>query len=407
MIRVFKKKLRPLYQYLEKKYFKYKTFNVDISKLLRGGENGIRAAKYAELTNDFMRPSTPVTLGPHVLLLRQYEEIGDEIFEEHIFKKTAYYQNAEQCIRLTGSYFYDRPEKIIELARRFIKQHQGVDLDLPKQPGQSDADTPVWVRPIRESQCYEVIDGNHRIARAIMRGEQTIKAFVYENEAVYTPLQQLLLDCLWINKRKWLYQPVESPELLDQWVLIRQSADRVTHIQHYLSDLSLISKTHIDIGSSYGFVVSQMLQAGYDAFGMERDPFGMDVGFKVYGLPKERIIHSDAVLGLEELVRQGKKYSSVSCLSVLHHFVLGKSSTSASEFLTLLDSITQNVLFLDTGEDHETAFGDTLKGWSPEFIRNWIIENSSFKKVTPIGTDNDRKPPFEGYYQRTLFACER
>ena len=89
----------------------------------------------------------------------------------------------------------------------------------------------------------------------------------------------------------------------------------------------------------------------------------------------------------------------------MHHFVLNKSSTSAESLIKLIDKITEEVFFLDTGEEHETAFGDTLRGWSPEFIQKWIIKNTTFKKVIPLGVDRDKKPPFEGYYNRTLFAC--
>ena len=59
---------------------RYNTIVVPIENLLRGGENGIRAYKYAEITNDFLRPSTPVSDGPHVELLRLYNDIGDKIF---------------------------------------------------------------------------------------------------------------------------------------------------------------------------------------------------------------------------------------------------------------------------------------------------------------------------------------
>ena len=47
---------------------KNETIRVPIDKLLRGGENGIRAYKYAEITNEFLRPSTLVSDGSHVKL---------------------------------------------------------------------------------------------------------------------------------------------------------------------------------------------------------------------------------------------------------------------------------------------------------------------------------------------------
>ncbi len=398
---------RPLYGFIEKKGIQLKTFDVALDKLLRGGENGIRAAKYAELTQHFLRPSTPVSEGPHIKLLKEYEQRGDEILSPGIFEETEYYKNAYECMILTGAYFYDRPEKIKTLAKRFIDQYKGKHEVLPTQPGQSGVNQPIWIRPIKYSSCYEVIDGNHRIARAIMRGDKTISAILYEKEAVMTPLQQLLLDCLWINKKKWLYQPLDFPELRDEWPLIRQCVDRLEMMKSFLekSESPVPEKTYLDVGSSYGWFVREFSKQGFSAFGMERDPFGIDIGFKVFNLDKKQIIHKDIVVGLTELVAKRKSYSVVSCLSVLHHFVLNKSSTSAEELIKLIDNITDKVFFLDTGEEHERAFDGTLNGWNPRFIKEWILKNTMFKSVIPLGVDKDRKPPFEGYYNRTLFAC--
>lgn len=409
--------LRQIYRKVYQNYHKhvsipYRTMNVNISKLLRGGENGIRVAKYAQLTNHFLRPSTLIVEGPHVKLLRLYDEIGEEVLKEEVFVTTDYYKNAFECMTLTGAYFYDRPDKIKQLAERFIRQYKGETLDLSRQPGQSDTEQPIWIRPIKFSSCFEVIDGNHRIALAIMRGETTIPALIYEKEPVLTPLQQLLLDCLWINKQKWLYQPIDAPELKDQWHLIRQCTDRLEMMKKFLQQENYLKNdqeqsTYIDIGSSYGWFVKQMSILGFDSYGMERDPFGMEIGFKVYGVDKQKIIHSDICIGLEKKVQDNKKYDIVSCLSVLHHFVLGKSSTSAEEFIQLLDKITGRVLFLDTGEEHEAAFNGMLQGWNVKHIIEWLKKNTSFKTVVSLGIDQDRRKPFDSYYARTLFVCVR
>lgn len=412
-MQLLKKILRPIWRPMCKVYsqrkIKFNTFDVSIEKLLRGGENGIRAAKYAELTQNFLRPSTSVFEGPHVKLLQLYDEIKDEVFQQDVFQNTDYYKNSVQCMRLTGAYFYDRPEKIKTLAQRFVHQHKGMNFDLPSQPGQSESNQPIWVRPIKHSSCYEVIDGNHRIARAIMRGNKTIPALVYDKEPILTPLQQLLLDCLWINKQNWLYQPVIFPELKDQWTLVRNCDDRLQMMTQFLQKYNIVpnEKTYLDIGSSYGWFVKKFSELGFHSFGMERDPFGMDIGFKVFGINKNQIIHSDISIGLENLIQKNQSYDVVSCLSVLHHFVLQKSSISAESFIKLIDKTTKNVLFIDTGEEHEDAFEGTLKGWSPEFIQKWLLNNTTFDRVIPLGVDQDRKYPFQGYYKRTLFACVR
>ena len=413
MIRIIKNLLRPTwrkaYKFYDKKYRDYKAFEVPIEKLLRGGENGIRSGKWAEITGDFLRPSTPIREGHHTKLLQLYDKIGDKIFEDKIFKETDYYKNACESIRLTGSYFYDRPDQIKTLAERFIAQHKGEQLDLPKQPGQSDADQPIWVRPIRDSTYYEVIDGNHRIARAIMRGDQTIKALVYYEEAHHTPLQRLLLDVLWINHKKWLYQPVESSEIKDQWILVRKCEDRLQMMKDFLKEKALVDKpgSYFDIASSYGWFVNEFSKMRFDAYGMERDCMAIDVGEKVYGLPKEKVMNQEVSLGLATLVKEKKKYDVVSLLSILHHFVLHKNSVTAEELIQLVDKVTGKVLFLDTGEAQEPAFVDLLPDWDQEFIQDWIKKHTSFTKVIPLGVDNDRKKPFETYYNRMLFACVR
>ena len=119
----------------------------------------------------------------------------------------------------------------------------------------------------------------------------------------------------------------------------------------------------------------------------------------------EQINHSDITIGLEKMVSQGNIFDFTSCMSVMHHFVLGKTSYTPEHLLKLLDRITKQVMFFDTGEEHELAFGGTLYGWNVEYIHNWILSNSSFMEVIPLGRDNDRKPPFQGYYNRMLFAC--
>lgn len=398
---------RPFYQKWSQVQRAIKTYNLPINRILRGGENGIRAAKYSELTHDFLRPSTRVIEGPHVKFLQLYDKVGMEIFDDENFKSTEYFKNAMTCMHYTGSYFYDRETKIKTLAQRFVAQYEGKSLNEHKQPGQSDIGQPIWVRPIKYSSCYELIDGNHRVARAIMNGKKSIKAFIYESEPVLTPLQQLLLDCLWINKKRWLYQPVDFPELSDKWTLIRKCDDRLLMMMKFLSSdyLNLEERNYLDIGSSYGWFVKKFSEGGFQAIGLERDPFGMDIGFKVYGLNPSQIVHSDIGLGLERLLNQGKVFSVISCLSVLHHFVLKKSSLSAEDFIRLVCKLTRSVLFLDTGEASEFAFGTSLDGWTPEFIASWIKKHTRFKQVIPLGKDDDRHPPFQGYYNRTLFAC--
>jgi len=387
---------------------KYNTIVVPIENLLRGGENGIRAYKYSEITNDFLRPSTPVSDGPHVELLRLYNDIGDKIIEKEIFIETPYYKNALTSMSLCGSQFYSNPSYIVKVAKRFIRQYNGEDLSkLPRQPGQSAPDIPIIVRSIKDSSYYEVIDGNHRIALAYMQGKKDVKVTLIDDEDVYTPLQRLLLDVMWTDKRKWLYQPVHAPELKENWTLIRKSTDRLDKISSFLKEkrfLPPVSKSYLDIGSSYGWFVSKMDQVGFESYGLEQDYIAISLGIQIYGLKQKQIINSNLELFLKET---SDTYDVVSLLSVLHHFELSHDSIKPEELIRMIDNVTKKVLFIETGQSHENAFSGRLSKWTDDYIIGWLKENTTFKHIINLGKDNDCIPPFEDYYERTLFACVR
>ena len=129
-----------------------------------------------------------------------------------------------------------------------------------------------------------------------------------------------------------------------------------------------------------------------------------DLAGLAYGLASERLITGDAV-GL--LASGDVRADVVSCFSMLHHFVLGRTPHTAEELISLLDGATGDVLFLDTGERHESWFKLVLPEWSPEYARQWILSHTSFVNVRILGTDRDDVAPFAGQYGRTLFACTR
>lgn len=420
MIKATKEKLRPFYIKARPLYIpvlntlskirqeKY-TKDIPIDRLLLGGNNGIRAYKYAEITNDFLMPSTLVKNGPYVEILDKYEELGEELFSDKNFEKTGYYKRALKCMKLTGQDFYDRPCKIIELSKSFIKQYtNGEDVSNKKKlhPGQSDIGAPIWVRPIKHSSFYEIVDGHHRAALAFKRKQKTIKGLIYNKEPTYTPLQQLLLDVMWINNQKWLYQPVYSPEINEEWTIVRQCTDRLNFMCGFLenSEFSHVGKkTYIDIASSYGWFVNEMLKRGYDSYGVERDVISIEVGKRVYGLDADKRIKNDEVTRYLESCN--KKFDYVSCMSLLHHFVLNKNSVTAVDLIQHLDRITKKVLFIDTGQSHEVAFSSLLPEWNDEYVALWIKKHTSFSKAIPLGRDEDSKGIFSNYYNRTFFAC--
>lgn len=379
---------------------------VAIEKCLLGGEHIFEADKYARLINDPLRPSTPISRSPHVKLLQQYQEIGDRVFEEQVFRETAYYRNVLQCIRLMGNYFEaTRKEDIVNLARKFVNRFKGEQQpELAGKQGHSSANSFVSLRPIRYSDCFQVIDGHHRLAIDYVRGEKYVWA-KQRFRAVLTPLQSMLLDVLWEEGRHELYQPIDAPELKHKWRLVRRCTDRFTKMENFLRAQGLLPpnlRSYIDIGSNYGWFVSQMGQLGFESFGLERDPIAASVGFAVYGVRPEQIFVSDCVQFLRET---DSVFDVTSCLSVLHHFVRRRAGVCAEEFIHLIDRITGRILFLDMGQSHEQWFQKTLPEWDADFIEDWLKKHTSFRQIYRLGIDEDSVPPFEGNYSRMLFAC--
>ena len=90
---------------------------------------------------------------------------------------------------------------------------------------------------------------------------------------------------------------------------------------------------------------------------------------------------------------------------MLHHFELSHDSIKPEELIRMIDKLTNKVLFFETGQSHEKAFGEKLSKWTDDFIINWLKENTTFKHIIDLGKDEDNIPPFEGYYNRKLFAC--
>jgi SAM-dependent methyltransferase len=251
-----------------------------------------------------------------------------------------------------------------------------------------------------------VCDGHHRVATAYIKGLKTVQALIREPE-VTTPLQDLLLDVLWLKGRRELYQPIESPEVAD-WPLVRRCTDRAAKILEFLHAENVMppaAGSYLDVACSYGWFVREMSRCGFEAEGVESDPIAISVGELMYGLRAEQMRRSDAIAFLKA---NQKKFDVVSCFSLAHHYLLNRRSATAEDLLHLLDAATGSVLFFDMGEEHERDFWeDRLQGWNPDRIQKWLETNTTFKRVRRLGIDEDAVPPFQHCYGRTLFACMR
>lgn len=380
---------------------------IPIDRLLMGGENDISGWKFAFMSNDFLRPSTRVANSPHTQLLLDYENFGSSILESPRFEQTAYFKNALLAIDLFGAYFpgIDSAEKIRLSAEYFINNFIGKPTGHIESRGHSKPGSKILVKKIQNSDCYQLIQGNHRAAYAILNGKQKInvKVLVGQGKEI-TPIQFLLNSLRWEEGSKYLYQPLPAPELDQQWQEIRKSTDRFEKIHDFLKnhfDGQLSEKTSLDVGSYFGWFVNSFNQLGFDAHGVEKDFVAIDVMNVAYPDVQGKVIREDAVRYLSALEQP---FNVVSCLSVLHHFVTQREGKSAEELLGLLDRACSEVLFFEMGEEHEEWFAEDLAGWDADHIENWVLSNSSFTHSVRLGRDNDNIGDFANNYGRMLFA---
>jgi hypothetical protein len=377
--------------------------NVPIDKLLLGGENGYKANLYARYTNNLLRPSTSILQSPHLDLLRAYEKEGNALFEKPRFSETDYFRNAMQCIALQGVYFSATDAGgIRERAKQFVAMLQNNRTPAPVF-GETPPGGPVTLVRIKYSDCFQIVDGHHRLALAAFQGHGTFGCSVDPFNFAVTPLQQLILESSHMAGKRELYQPLTYPEIAG-WPLVRRCDDRLDMMLTALSEKGIVQGTYLDLCSSYGWFVAEMSKRGFSAHGVDQDIAAVNVGHLAYGIDPNTVTMSDVVSYLRA---RKQRYDIVSCFSIAHHFALGRGSVSAEELIRLVDAVTGSVLFFDTGEFHERWFRESLKEWTPTYIENWLKNNTSFSTIKLLGTDRDDEGAFQGNYGRHLFACYR
>jgi hypothetical protein len=373
------------------------TVAVPVDRLLLGAQNArsFTAEEFAAQAGNLMWASTRVADGPHADLLRRSAAAnGGGLSDEEILDSD-YGRMALTCVRAQGGWFSATDaEGVVKIARSFLAGESSAD------------DRPVLVAPIRGSDCYQVLDGHHRIARAAVEGRPTVDVAV-KRFAVTTPLQDLLVRMSWLDGDRKLYQPLDAPELAQSWPVVRRCTDRLDKMVAFLGERDLLppaTTSYLDIASFYGWFVGEMAGRGYAAEGIERDPLAPQVGEAAYGVDPAAIRVGNCEPLLEEA---GRTWDVVSCFSLLHHFVLGRGEIGHEELLRRIDAVTGRVLFLDTGQEHEEWFTESLAGWDAEKVRRTLAENTTFDEIIDLGPDADAVPPHERNYGRHLFACIR
>lgn len=398
--------LTSIYRFITRLRGEAAVARVPAERLLLGSDNGLTAADEVRLTGDLMGPSTPLPRWPHVRLLQQVTERGLSATSDELILDSAYGRRARRAIAAAGNYLGAVDDAGIgERGRRLVAAMDGVRH--PAEQQHPAIEQQVRVRRVRDSDCFEVVSGHHRLATDYVLGESIARVTVIPGRQ-WTPLQRLLLDMSWQRGRRQLYQPVSAPELESEWVLVRSCSDRLAYMTDFLDRAGLVgpgtpAPTYLDVGSCYGWFVAQMLGRGFDARGIERDPLAPVLGQAAYCLDPSRILVGDCA----ELLKDHPVTDVVSCFSIVHHFVAGEGSCSAEELIARVSSVTGRVLFFETGESHESWLAGQLPNWTPQFIEAWLRRHTDFDEIRSLGTDKDAVPPFQDNYGRSLFVCVR
>ncbi|HET6560896.1 MAG TPA: hypothetical protein VFG72_03405 [Marmoricola sp.] len=269
---------------------------IPVDRLLLGLQNRMRADDFAHEYGELSWPSTPVGEGPHAELLRLAATHGD--LDAGAILDSSYGRLARVCIRTRGFFFTATDEQgIVDVAHNYIGRHRGRQVAALGEH-QSPAGAPIRVAPIRWSECYQVLDGHHRVASAIVRGAPSLTARV-KWRPLTTPLQRLLIQMSPPGGRT-LLQPVDAPEV-GVWSRGEGVGSTVAHfdaMERFLASPRFSSaplSSYLDVGSVYGWRVAQMAARGYRAEGVEDHPAAMELAQAAYGLEPGQVHRADPV----------------------------------------------------------------------------------------------------------------
>jgi hypothetical protein len=378
---------------------------IPIDKLLIGQQAGYPLELWIAVSGETERMSQPVALSPYVQFLLAIKDKPERLNDDSFLKETSYFRMAMLCMEHTGHFMgADNQEHLFTWMRDFYRyataQHSSDKVSAFQQKGHSPQGSPVMVAGIKHSDCYEIIDGHHRIAAAYINGQHQIDAIVAQKK--WSVLQKLLLEVNQINDIE-LYQPVDRLEVAS-WPAVRICSDRYAMMQQVMEQQGIQQGSVIDLACSYGWFLKQFKANGFAVTGVDRDAKALRVASLIHGLSQEETVCERVE---DFLPKEKRQWDVVLFLSILHHYALGIEPGKAEEMLAHLDRISGKVLFLDTGQNHEKWFRKKLPQWNDAYIIDMIRRHTSFRQVIALGKDRDNKGKYVDNYQRTLFACIR
>ena len=382
----------------------FKTVNLD--KVLIGQQAGIPLDQWILRTKEYQRISVPISKSPYANFLKSIIEDPLRLTNESFLESTDYFEMMSLCIEKTGHYMsitkkknlYRQADYFYELFQNFNNTKEPSQHN-EEHEGRSTKNSPIKVKKILYSDCYEIVDGHHRSAIAHVKGDKTIDVEIIDDTLSY--LQKIILKSQQTFGIE-LYQPLNKLEV-SNWKTIRGCKDRFEMMKTFLSKNNYSKGSYLDMPCSYGFFVQNMKELGYDSKGIDIDQSSIQVAHEINGLTLE-IQKGDIIKYLENTE---DRFDVVSCMSLIHHFVMGRIDYPYVNIIKGLDKVTKKVLFIDTGQNHEKQYKGELDLWDDAYIINQILENTSFKNYEILGKDSDNTGTNTGKNGRSFFAFTR
>jgi hypothetical protein len=360
---------------------------VDPALLLLGAQGGHDAVAFSEAIGSLALGSRQMDASPHVDLLRSAVKAQRDLTDDEI-RDSEYWAFAHSVSEMDGSWFGANTEvEFLEVTRNFI------EWALDRAPRKTRAagtpfDDKILVAAISDGPLFQIIDGHHRVAASIVRGNASLRVHRTWLRSV-TPLQRRLLELNSAQHHaKALRQPVPAKEVETGWVVTANCADRFVRMMRFLereSSARTPEPTFIDVGSSYGWFLGEMKQFGYAVQGIVADRAFVDISTSYFGLGTEEIIVGDLTESVEQL---NGASDVVSCFELLNVFDGGRGRDETARLIKAIDRIVDRVLVVDCDEDPGRASTPITDSTGTSLTR-LILDNTSFREVVDLGENRD------------------
>jgi hypothetical protein len=322
--------------------------SIPVASLLMGSQAGLDSTGFADAFGTLRYGSLPMDQSPHVELLRLARRVARRLSDDEI-RATSYYAFGRHLASIWGEYFgAATDDELVQISRNFIEWSFGNAPRITAHSGGSRFGDEVLVAKISGSSAYQVIDGHHRLAVAIARGDTTARV-----HRTWLSAETALQRRLWergygLTRAKALAQPVAARELGD-WPVSKNCLDRLVRIVR-LADAELADapspRRFLDVGCGYGWYLAELKGRDWRVHGIDRDGFGIEMATAFHGVSSDEISAGEWASTAASLPGT---FDLVACFDL--GALVAADAEATLPLLGALDARTAHVLVIDAPDD--------------------------------------------------------